>query len=204
MPTQYTVKEGDCLSSIAAKSGLTWKKLWDDPANAQLKTLRKDPSVLNPGDVVTIPDKEIKEEPRPTDVRHKFTKMIEPTHIKIRLLMDDQPRANLSYELQVGDVSATGTTDGNGYLQENIPPDATQGSLVVGEGTSKSIYTLNFGTLDPIETDDGVKERLVQLGYDADASLSDAVQGFQTHENMTVTGTVDDALRAKLKEIFGQ
>jgi hypothetical protein len=204
MPTQYTVNQGDCFSSIAAQYGISWKKLWNHPDNARLKTLRKDPSVLFPGDVVTIPDKENRYESRSTDARHTFTKKSEPTHIRIRLLVDDKPRANLPYKLDVGGTSIKGSTDSGGYLRADIPADASQGTLVAGEGTSQSVYTLAFGTLDPIETDDGVRERLAMLGFDTDGDLSAAVQGFQTEEKMTLTGVADDALRARLKEKFGQ
>jgi len=204
MATQYTVQQGDCFLSIAAQFGIPLNKLWNHPDNAQLKALRKDPSVLFPGDVVTIPDKDTREESRPTDARHQFQKKAEPAHIKIRLLMDDKPRANLTYQLQVDGTSTSGSTDSGGFLEANIPPDAAQGTLVAGEGPSRSVYSLIFGTLDPIDTDDGVRERLVMLGFDADDDLADAVRGFQMQEKMAVTGTVDDALRTRLKEKFGQ
>jgi N-acetylmuramoyl-L-alanine amidase len=204
MPTQHTVRQGDCFSSIAAQYGFPWKMLWNHPDNAQLNQLRKDPSVLFPGDVVSIPDKDVKEESRPTDAHHKFTKKAEPTHIRVRLLMDDKPRAGLKYELQVTGDPITGSTDGDGFLEADIPPDATHGTLVAGDGASRSVYYLEFGALDPIDTEEGVRKRLESLGYDTEEDLADAVQGFQTKEGLAVTGTIDDTLRAKLKEKFGQ
>ncbi len=204
MPTQHPVEQGDCLSSIAAQYGFSWKTLWDHAVNAQLKQLRKDPSVLYPGDVVNIPDKTIREEPRPTDARHQFAKQVEPTHIKIRLLLDDQPRVGLKYELQLAERTIKGATDGGGFLQADIPPGAAEGTLVVGEGTSKRTYHLNFGTLDPIDTEEGVRKRLVLLGYDADGNLAAAIRGYQAREGLAVTGTIDDNLRTKLKDNFGQ
>jgi hypothetical protein len=204
MATQHTVQEGDCISNIAAQYGIPWKKVWNHGDNAQLKALRKDPGVLFPGDVVMVPDMEPRDEMRGTDARHKFKKKVEPTHLKIRLLIDDQPRANVKYELQVDGNSISGSTDSDGYLEQKIPANAAQGTLIAGTGTSRTVYALTFGTLDPIDTDEGVRRRLLMLGYDADPDLADAVRGFQTKEHMTVTGTVDDALRARLKERFGQ
>jgi LysM domain len=200
----HSVQQGDCLSSIAAQHGFLWKTLWDHPSNAELKQLRKDPGVLYPGDVVNVPDKDVKEESRPTDARHKFKKTEEPTRIKIRLLLDDKPRVGLKYELQVSGQKITGSTDGAGVLEENIPPGAREGVLVVTEGTSNYIYQLAFGSLDPIDTDDGVRQRLASLGFDVDEGLPGAVQSFQTKEGLQATGTIDDALRTRLKAKFGQ
>jgi hypothetical protein len=204
MPTQYAVQQGDCFSNIAEQCGIPWKTLWNHPDNAELKQKRKDPNVLYPGDVVSIPDKEPKEESRGADARHKFKKKGEPTHIKIRLLLDDEPRAGISYGLQVDGATIKGSTDSGGYLQAVVPPGAQKGVLTVGEGTARDVFQLGFGTLDPIETDSGVRGRLDSLGYRVDGDLAAAVRAFQSKEKLDVTGAVDDSLRAKLKEKFGQ
>jgi N-acetylmuramoyl-L-alanine amidase len=204
MPTQHEVQQGDCLFSIADKFGFTWKKLWNHPDNAELKRLRQDPAVLYPGDIVKIPDKEVHQKSRPTDARHRFIKSSAKTHIKVRLLLDDRPRAGLAYEFQVGDRTVSGTTDGEGFLQEDIPAWAETGVLTVGEGESRSVYQLRFGTLDPMDTEEGVQKRLLLLGYDAEEDLVGAVREFRTREGLQAGDTVDDDLRAKLKEKFGQ
>ena len=46
-----------------------------------------------------------------------------------------------------------------------MPPDAREGTLTVGEGPTQDVYQLKFGTLDPIDTEDGVKKRLLDLGF---------------------------------------
>lgn len=204
MPTHYTVQQGDCISSIAAKFGLPFGKIWNAGENATLKQQRNDPNVLFPGDVVVVPDKVLAEEDRPTDALHRFKKKGQPTRIKLRLLLDFQARGGVKYQLDVGGRSFTGTTDGDGYLDQEIPPDAATGTLVVTEGTVCDVFQLSLGAMDPIDTDDGVKKRLANLGYDTDGDLASAVKAFQTKENMDANGTVDDALRAKLKEVFGQ
>src|SRR5690348_2619864 len=98
MPQQYRVKQGDCISSIAAQFGHVFDTVWNYGDNADLKERRKDPNVLYPGDVVVIPDKTERLEDRGTDGHHKFTAKAAPTFIHLRLLLDDQPRAGLSYE----------------------------------------------------------------------------------------------------------
>jgi len=204
VPTPHAVQQGNCFSSIAAQYGIPWKIAWNHPDNAELKQKRKDPNVLYPGDVVHIPDKELREESRSVDARHKFKKKGEPTHIKIRLLLDDEPRAGIRYELRVNGATIKGSTDGGGYLQAVIPPDSQTGVLTVGEGTARDVFQLGFGTLDPIDTDSGVRGRLESLGYQVGEDLAAAVRAFQSKEKLEATGVIDDSLRAKLKEKFGQ
>jgi hypothetical protein len=98
----------------------------------------------------------------------------------------------------------SGSTDGDGYLKVPIPPGAQSGVLRVKEGTIVDVFQLGFGTLDPIETDEGVRERLMSLGYEVGEDLAAAVRAFQSKEKMTVNGNIDASLQAKLKEKFGQ
>ena len=66
MAGNYTVKQGDHLSSIAnAFKFSTYQTIWDHPHNAALKAQRVNPNVLYPGDVLYIPDKDTNEYPGP-------------------------------------------------------------------------------------------------------------------------------------------
>jgi hypothetical protein len=51
----YTVQEGDCITSIASLAGHFWKTLWEHPSNADLSHARKSPNILLTGDILTIP-----------------------------------------------------------------------------------------------------------------------------------------------------
>jgi N-acetylmuramoyl-L-alanine amidase len=204
MPTRHNVQQGDCLSSVAAQYGLSWEKIWNFGDNADLKKRRADPNVLYPGDVLVIPDKAVNDVMRATDRLHKFVVNRKPTHAKIRLTIDDQPRANLKFELLVDDVSVQGTTDGDGFLSAEIPASAQRGLLLLGDTEPRETHELTFGTLDPIDTNEGVEQRLRSLGLQTEDDLPGAVRAFQLNNNMEATGTVDDALRNKLKERFGQ
>lgn len=83
---EYTVKQGDCISSIAEKHGLFWEKVWNHPKNSRLKEQRKDPNILKPGDVIFVPDKEKKEESGATEQKHRFKKKGTPAKLRLRIM----------------------------------------------------------------------------------------------------------------------
>jgi len=206
MPTYkaHAVKQGECISSIAIQYGMFPNTIWDDPKNSQLKDLRKDPNVLLPGDVVYVRDIEVKEESCASEQRHRFRRKGVPATLRIQLQLDGEPRANLSYELYVdGALLKEDTTGSDGIIEASIPPNAEEGEIVLTDedGNEESIpFTL--GTLDPIETEEGVRSRLLALGYDVE-DLEAAVRAFQEAESLTVSGNIDDDTRNKLKEIYG-
>lgn len=201
---EYKVKQGDCINSIAFKHGFFWETLWNHPKNAKLNLKRKDPSVLQEGDIVYIPDLTIKEESGTTEQRHKFRLKGVPAKIKIRLCVDDQPRMNEPFILYVDDVEVyQGNTDGDGYVRAAIPPNAKKGKILVGSGDEQDVFVFLLGTVDPIETDEGVRGRLYNMGYDV-SDLTEAIRNFQSKENLNITGIADVPTLARLKERFGQ
>lgn len=204
-PASHTVQEGDCIYSLAVQNGFDWKTLWEHPENAELKRLRKEPGVLEPGDVVKIPPKELKEVSGATDKRHRFRRKGTPAKVRIKILRDDKPRANLPYRLTVDGKLQTGNTDGQGLVEMTIPPDAREGELTVGKPGDEEIYHFQLGTVDPLDTEKGVRGRLRDLGYDDTLPLEEVLKEFQTKEKMNpASGALDDATKAKLKEKFGQ
>jgi N-acetylmuramoyl-L-alanine amidase len=91
MPEDYTVQQGDCISSVAFERGFFWQTLWNDGGNASLKSLRKDPNVLKEDDVIHIPDLTLKYESGATEQTHTFKLKGVPAKFKIRVLKPPKP-----------------------------------------------------------------------------------------------------------------
>ena len=57
MGTSYTVKRGDTLSKIAAQHGLpSWRMVYNSLENAEFRRKRPNPNLIQPGDVLILPD----------------------------------------------------------------------------------------------------------------------------------------------------
>ena len=204
MATTHRVSKGECISSIAESYGFFPATIWNHDNNKDLRELR-DPNVLHPGDEVFIPDREIKTEIGETDKRHTFVRKGVPAKFRIQLCNGQEPRPNTPFTLEVdGEYNIEGETDGEGVLDVFIPPTARSGVLTVNGG-DQVIY-VNFGGLAPVEEDEGVDQRLFNLGLlrTRTPNAKDrraAIRMFQRRFDLVATGEADDATRAKLVEI---
>jgi hypothetical protein len=215
MSDTHIVEQGEHLSKIAKDNGFPdYRTIWDHPDNAQLKKLRQNPNVLYPGDEVIIPDKEEKEESGSTEKRHTF--VVKKAALKLVLFLEDifeKPIAGATCALLVGDQTFQLTTDAKGKIEQEIPLDATDASLVIrGDQTpvADEIIPIKIGSLDPVEFISGQQARLNNLGYFAgdvggvdQAALQSAIEEFQCDHGLFVDGICGPKTRAKLKEVHG-
>lgn len=203
--TQHTVQQGECITSIADRYGLFWETVWNHSQNAELKQRRQDPNVLQPGDDLFVPEQRIQEEVGAAEERHCFRKKGIPAMLKVKIVIGNEPYNNQPYTLIIdGQIAAEGATDGEGFVESSIPPQAREGSIRVGPQDSYLVFPVSLGTLDPIDTDDGVNGRLLDLGYGADENSEEAIRAFQEDNDIEATGSIDQATRDKLQEVFGQ
>jgi hypothetical protein len=203
----YTAKDNDCISSIASQFGFFWRTLWFHPKNEKLRRLRKNPNVLMENDPVWIPAKQLRQESKPTDAKHTFQVKGIPTLFRMRFIDSDKPRANVPYVLTIDGTLFNGSTDGDGRIEVPIPPNAQQGTLVLGQGKEAKTFNLNLGLLAPVSEPEGAIKRLHSLGYhcglDPEAGLADAISTFQSDHDLPVTGDLDAATQSRLSEVFG-
>jgi N-acetylmuramoyl-L-alanine amidase len=103
MAKNYTVQQGDHIFSIAKQFEFRdYHIIWDHPKNAALKQKRINPHVLFPGDIVYIPDKNIKTERVVTTQVHRFQVDLDPLKLRIVLKdFDNEPIPHVDCELAV-------------------------------------------------------------------------------------------------------
>ncbi|HBZ71218.1 MAG TPA: hypothetical protein DEP35_16415 [Deltaproteobacteria bacterium] len=200
---EHVVSQGDCISSIAEQYGLAWSKVWNDPANAELRCLRKNPNVLFPGDVVRLPERQSRDEEGATGLRHSFKKTGALVVLRLRLLLDGRPRRNRPYRIIVDGIWKEGRTDSRGFLELSIPGCARSAKLCLTEDGFQDIYDLCLGSVDPISTESGAIHRLANLGYPTNTDLPSAIRAFQISAGLEATGRMDAATQTKLEEAYG-
>jgi hypothetical protein len=194
------------MESIAYERGFLWQTLWNLPDNAELKSKRK-PNLLLPGDRVTIPAIRVRQETKPADQLHKFVMQGSKSQLKLRFLDEkQQPRSGVAYILTIDGRTTNGSLDGQGSLSVPIPPNASQGSIVLKTDPDPETYPLNFGHLDPDSSPTGIRGRLNNLGFacagdgDWDDNLQGAVKRFQIANDIQPTGQLDDQTRQALMQ----
>jgi putative peptidoglycan binding protein len=203
----YVVADGESVDSISFALGFFPDTIWDDPANASIKQIRADRNILLPGDRLTIPVKTLKQVGAKTGQRHVFRRRGVPSVFRICLMRTGTVRAGESYTLTIGGKARSGTTSDAGLIEEWIPPDADEGTLVVGE----DVYALDFGRLVPVTEIKGVQQRLNNLGHDCgkpDGKLNEltiaAIRAFQERVGLTATGAADNDTRQKLAALHDE
>lgn len=205
MATNYIVKPGDCISSIAFEHGFFADTIWNHPANAELKLKRKDPNTLCGGDTVFVPDKREKTVNKPTNEVHRFQVHNTPALCSLQLFDEDEFRANQDYELEIDGLKFQGRTDAEGVLRITIPPNARSGKLIIGPDLAE--FSLNFGQLEPPAEISGIQARLNNMGYQCEISgeLDDAtrraLRGFQRACGLEETGEIDAATGQKIDQL---
>lgn len=209
----HTVRQGECLSSIAYSYGFNdWRTIYNHPNNADFKQKRPDPNLIYPRDVLYIPDSELKEIDCSTEKLHVFQVDLNPTYLNV-CLQDQvkQPIANTPYKLTLGSLTIEDQTDGDGWIKKKIPANSEYGQLKISLNPDNPeaiiAWNIKLGHLDPLDTTTGVKGRLSNLGYECGAMNDDeddvyeaAVRKFQDDTGITVDGIVGPQTRGKLKE----
>lgn len=226
----HVVREGECSSKIAHRYGVhDWNRIWQADANASLRSKRKSPHVLHPGDEIAIPGLEVAQIERSTDATHRI-ELAAALH-ELRVVLRDpsgRPFKNEAYEMRslpaLDPEPLTGTVDGQGRVIQKLPAETLYVEVVLPRrGLSYSFSPSYLAPLPDHSTEppplDGptaghalraAQARLNALGLPCGAS--DGVRGPRTREALRLLQTaaeqreptrdLDRASSEKLAELF--
>ena len=203
----HVVRQGECIESIAHRCGLFWQTVWNHAKNAELKQLRKDHTLLAPGDEVFLPDIEVKEHELETNKRHTFYRKGVPTKLRVRFHdHKGEPRVE-KFELIVDGEVRIGDLD-DGWVDEFIMPDVRSATIRFPDADEE--YDIDVGHLDPIDTVTGVQKRLQNLGFyfgkidgKESGALEEAIVRLQLSKGLDPFGKLDDTTRDALEKTHG-
>ncbi len=205
----HKVVKSECLTQIAHQYGFkSADAIWTHPDNRELRQLRNSPNILHPGDVVTIPDRVVKQVDAATGQSHKF--VVKSPKKMFRLVLrtpSGKPIKDAHYRLIVGSTKIGGTTGEDGVIEHSIPVQETAGQLTLNGET----FPVAIGAINPISnTQDegvsGVHARLANLGFTTgqpgEATVA-AVRAYRKARKLDPDGGIDAALEKTLKKDHG-
>lgn len=206
----HRVKQGECLSSIAAAAGFAdSRSIYDHAENSEFRKLRDNPNLTYPGDRLFLPDPESESQDCGTETRHRFRRMTEPVFLRLVFLdREGQPLSGLAYELEVEGQEFSGETTSEGAIECQIPADKESGWLTLWLSEDEPVsWSVAIGHLDPLSYDEGVQARLNNLGYDCgevDGDFGDRSQSalaeFQRDAGLEPGGTPNEETLEKLAD----
>lgn len=198
----HTVRAGEWLVQIAYRQGFSdADAIWQLPENQELRASQRDPNQLLPGDRVFLPARVDAHRPVATGKTNRF--VLKKVTQKLRVAVhgeDGKPLKSTPFRIHLGGRELTGTSDGEGVVQVDLPPSATEARLEIGEVE----IVLRPGHLDPVESASGLRDRLENLGFDVEeGNLADTIRAFQRQHQLPESGENDAATRRKLTEAHG-
>ena len=218
----YVVQPGDYLAKIANALRFVAEDVWKHPKNAALATIRS-PNVLNPGDVLYVPD--VTPTPLPLKRGQSNTYVSEVPEVELVFtlrLVDGTVLRNEPYVVEGLAAEYSSKSKDDGVVSFSVPIEVTQVHLLLFDRTLR--IPILVGHLDPVETLSGQRARLENLGFHAalttlaadeahesgDAAgpgeaeaVARGLSAFQFAKQLPVTGLPDKATLAALLAAHG-
>lgn len=208
----YVIRQGEYLASLAVRHGFDAERVWHDPANGALAQLRRNPQILQPGDVMHLPDGPDTAVAKQLRARSRNTYVARVPKVTLSLVFRDHGHAiaNARYLVDVAGRSVAGSSDGDGKLELAVPVHVTEVRVDFPE--RHRAFVVCVGHMDPIEERSGLRARLEHLGYlqpvssessDPNDGIAAALTRFQRHHGLHPSGTFDDLTRDRLRDQHG-
>lgn len=218
MPTTHTVQQGESLSKIARQHEISnWKDIYYAPDNEDFRSLRPNPDLLYPGDVLVIPDVAPQTVSLSTERRHRLRIKRNTQTLEIRFLTARRESArNIRVEARLSGSCRDLEPDPQGIITIDIPPsDRSELLLSVYRPPEAEEpvceYRVQPNHLDPVDTTSGIQARLNALGFPAGpvddlmgSKTRAGVEAFQrSHPELVEDGIPGPKTQATLEDAYG-
>ncbi|MGE4296627.1 MAG: peptidoglycan-binding protein [Desulfovibrionaceae bacterium] len=172
MSPKHKVKKGEDLTTIATEHGLKdWGVLFHHPANVGQDL---EPSILMEGDEIWVPGPDVGRTLCSTGGTYAFRCYTPTTYVRVEVKNQGVAVAGAKYVLTIGENVFTGVTGRDGLVSQAVELGASEAKLeVTMPDGSKREWTMELGGLDPVESDSGMKQRLINLGLLIEADKDD-------------------------------
>ena len=192
----HIVRPGEYLDQICFRNGIKPEDTWDLPKNAELREQRADPNLLNPGDILHLPEDSRSPLTITAGATNHYSARVPETTINIVLQDFDGPVANADILVSgLEPLERKFRTDEQGKIRiENIP--VTTRSLFLKSLDGAIDMDLRIGELNPIHEVSGWTGRLQNLGFSS-------LLAFQDSQGISPTGEPDKETIAALEEAYG-
>ncbi len=201
-PLEHVLQPGEHTAVVSTQAQFrSWRTVWEDSANNDLRKERVNPFTLMPSDQLLAPPRKLRRFSRSADQEHSFIGTAPALLLNLKILdADRMPMADRTARIVLGtggdgaavDGVVGNTTDGDGRLSQALSHTHRAGELAVHEpaaerppddeveppADSPAELTLwmRIGELAPANTIRGVQMRLNNLGYFAGFAVEDEVQ----------------------------
>jgi len=212
----HVVRSGEGVSLLAFLRGTTVEEVWNHPKNAELKSTRDNPDVLEPGDLIWLPRLPDNKGKTLTPGAQNAFQADVPEESIVILLRDHEDAPLEGFAYRVLDIDGrlndqSGTSGGGGKITIIVPVLARMVRILLSE--LDIVMPFAVGGLAPLTTTTGALSRLKNLGYYSAAPSRSteaeklrrgvAITQFQRDYGFRETGSVDEAVIKKLGELVG-
>lgn len=216
----YVVQQGDYLSKLAAQYGFDADVTWNHGKNKLLRESGRVPEMLQPLDILYIPEKKPNWLPVKAGQVNAFTASARKVTLSLRFTRrDGKPLANAkcTYNcLLPSKEMPPEQTDDAGALKFQV--STRQPPFVVTFALERYRFVINVGHMDPLSEASGVQKRLENLGYGVSPVIALGVSlghwtafdrpekriaTFQRAQGIDPTGTADQGTLHALQNAHG-
>ena len=198
----HVVQAGEYLDKIAYRLGLPGDLLWQHAKNGDLRKLRPNPNLLASGDVLWVPkEKAPGEDSLSVGSGNTYERRVPRVKVVVWLhRKDGSPLANEPCEVRGLGLQLTSGPDGK--VEVELPIHVREAELWIPK--LQMAQPILVGDLDPADTQAGLKQRLLNLGYGGyhgfDDAPGEAVAQFQKDHGLLASGVADTATLDALKD----